>query len=423
MKILMLSDVYFPRVNGVSTSIRTFALALARMGHGVTLVAPEYEDRGPAVAVDDGDAFELIRLPSRTIFFDPEDRLIRRRSMRTALGRLAVRSWDVIHIHTPFRAHQLGVWLSQASGTPTVETYHTYFEEYVGHYVPWLPSAITRVVARRLSRRLCHDVDHLIVPSQQMVDVLERYGVGTPHTVLPTGIELDEFQGGDGARFRSRHDISASRPVLVTVSRLAVEKNIGFLIDVVRRLVSQFPDLLFVIAGEGPDAPRLKKLAADLVERGHVRFFGNLDRRHELLDAYRAGDAFVFASPTETQGLVLIEAMALGVPIVSTAVMGTAMVLDGARCAVVSEEDVEAFASHTAALLRDPARREALSAAGPQDAAAWSSETVMTRAQALYERLAYGERPWLAEAASHLNEASSRTRPAPRRAVADPARR
>lgn len=216
----------------------------------------------------------------------------------------------------------------------------------------------------------------------------------TPHTVPPTGIEFDEFRGGDGARFRAKHGIDTARPVLVTVSRLAVEKNIAFLIDVARRLVHEFPDLLFVIAGEGPDAPRLRKLAADLVERDHVRFFGNLDRRSELLDAYRAGDAFVFASPTETQGLVLIEAMALGVPIVSTAVMGTAMVLEGARGAVVSEEDVGAFAAHTAALLRDPARRAGLAAAGPRDARAWSNGTLMARAVALYERIAHGERPW-----------------------------
>lgn len=410
MKILMLSDVYFPRVNGVSTSIRTFALALARMGHAVTLVAPEYEDRGAAVAVDDGAAFELIRLPARTIFFDPEDRLIRRSALQAALGALAARPWDVIHIHTPFRAHQLGVWLSQACGAPTVETYHTYFEEYVGHYLPWLPASLARMFARRVSRRLCDEVDHLIVPSDQMVGVLDRYGVSTPRTVLPTGIDLDEFRGGDGARFRARHGIDASRPVLVTVSRLAVEKNIGFLIDVVRRLVRDFPDLLFVIAGEGPDAARLRKHAGDLVEADHVRFFGNLDRRADLLDAYRAGDAFVFASPTETQGLVLIEAMALGVPIVSTAVMGTAMVLEGAGSAAVSDEDIEAFASTAAALLRDPVRRAALAAAGPRDALRWSNDVLMARAEALYGRLANGERGWAGGAPAPTLEAAPGTR-------------
>jgi glycosyltransferase involved in cell wall biosynthesis len=384
----MLSDVYFPRVNGVSTSIRTFALALSRMGHAVTLVAPEYDDADPGGVPDDGDAFKVIRLPARTIFFDPEDRLIRASALRRVLPELAAQAWDVVHIHTPFRAHQLGVRLARETGLPTVETYHTYFEEYVAHYLPWFPGGLTRMLARWLSRRLCHDVDHLIVPSEQMVQVLQRYGIGTPHTVIPTGIDLEEFRGGDGARFRALHGIDPSRPSLVTVSRLAVEKNIPFLLQVARKLVDEFPTLVFLVAGEGPDAGRLNTMAADLGLADHVRFFGNLDRRNTLLDAYRAGDVFVFASPTETQGLVLIEAMALGVPIVSTAVMGTATVLAGARSAVVSAEEVCAFAEHVAGLLREPARRAALAAQGPRDAKAWSTETLMEQVVALYARLA-----------------------------------
>ena len=120
----MLSDVYFPRVNGVSTSIRTFAQALARMGHAVTLVVPDYgvPDHGMPGPAGDGDEdaveFEIIRLPSRVIFFDPEDRLIRASALRRVLPRLAARHWDVIHIHTPFRAHRLGVRLSQVERLP-----------------------------------------------------------------------------------------------------------------------------------------------------------------------------------------------------------------------------------------------------------------------------------------------------------------
>lgn len=395
MHILMLSDVYFPRVNGVSTSIRTFARALLRMGHAVTLVVPDYghAPRTPAAhEAQPEPGLEIIRLPARVIFFDPEDRLIRRDALDRVLPQLARRHWDVIHIHTPFRAHSLGVRLARATGRPTVETYHTYFEEYVGHYLPWLPAPVLRLVARRVSRRLCHDVDHLIAPSAQMVEVLDRYGVATPTTVIPTGIELAEFDGGDGARFRRNHGIAVQRPTLVTVSRLAVEKNIAFLLQVAQRLLPRFPTLLFVIAGEGPDATRLKRMTADMGLSDHVRFFGNLDRRTTLLDAYCAGDVFVFASPTETQGLVLIEAMALGVPIVSTAVMGTADVLRGERgaalSAVVVDEDVGAFADAVGGVLLDPERRAALSDAGPRDAQRWSSEALMERVEALYRQLA-----------------------------------
>lgn len=384
----MLSDVYFPRVNGVSTSIRSFARELIAQGHKVTLVAPDYgaDHNAAADAQALRDGIELIRLPARTIFFDPEDRLLRADAVRRVQPRLAARHWDVIHIHTPFQAHRLGVRLGKAQRIPTVETYHTYFEEYVAHYLPWAPSGVLRWAARTLSRRLCHAVDHLVVPTREMTAVLDGYGIATPSTVLPTGIDLTEFSSGDGAAFRARHGIDRE-PVIVTVSRLAVEKNIAFLLRVAERLLPEFPDLRFVIAGEGPDAPRLKKLAEEGPLRGHVHFFGNLDRGTALLDCYRCGDAFVFASPTETQGLVLIEALALGVPVVSTAVMGTATVLRGTRGAVIADEDEVGFAQTLAQVLRDPELRARLSAAGPGDAAAWSMQALTAQLVALYASL------------------------------------
>jgi glycosyltransferase involved in cell wall biosynthesis len=242
------------------------------------------------------------------------------------------------------------------------------------------------MIARGLSRHLCHQVDHLIVPTAEMAQVLEQYGVRTRSTVLPTGIDLDEFTGGDGMRFRLAHGITPEQPVVTTVSRLAIEKNIPFLIDVVHRLVGDFPTLVFVIAGEGPDEARLREKVERLGLQEHVRFVGNLDRDTALIDCYRAADAFVFASPTETQGLVLIEAMALGVPIVSTAVMGTATVLRGAHSAVVSPEDIEAFATRLARVLRDESLRASLAAAGPGDAHAWRMDAVIPKLIDIYTR-------------------------------------
>jgi glycosyltransferase involved in cell wall biosynthesis len=383
MNVLMLSDVYFPRVNGVSSSIRTFARELVRRGHAVTIVAPDYgRNEG-----EPEPEFEIVRLPARVIFFDPEDRLIRAAALRTGVRELGARAWDLIHIHTPFRAHELGVRLGRLLGCPTVESYHTFFEEYAAHYLPWLPAPLLRFAARHFSRRLCRDVDHLIVPTQQMADVLTGYKIATPASIIPTGIHLDEFGRGDGARFRREHGIALQRPTLVTVSRLAAEKNIEFLLEVARTLVGEFADLLFIIAGEGPDGERLRRRALALGLDDHVHFVGNLNRRRELLDCYCAGDVFVFASATETQGLVLIEAMSLGVPIVSTAVMGTATVLRGARSARISGENLEEFACHVAALLRSPSARRELAQAGPADARAWSAPVLMGEVEQLYKRL------------------------------------
>ena len=384
-RVLMLSDVYFPRINGVSTSIRATARALVRAGHAVTLVAPDYCDPAqPRHDAELGERFEVLRLPARRIFFDPEDRLMRMDALRDLLPALAARTWDAVHVHTPFRAHQLGSRLRRSIGCPVVETYHTYFEAYIGHYLPWLPRAASEAFARRMSRRLCNAVDHVIVPTGEMAAVLARYGVRTASTVLPTGLDLDEFHGGSGAAFRARHGIARDRPVLVTVSRLAREKQIDFLLRVARELVPRFPALLLVVAGEGPDAPRLKALAQELKLGAHVMFLGNLDRQGALLDCYRAADLFVFASPTETQGLVLIEAMALGAPIVSTAVLGTATVLRGARSACIAPEEVPRFAGCVAELLEQPERRAAMAAAGPGDARAWGVDAMMARLLAVY---------------------------------------
>jgi glycosyltransferase involved in cell wall biosynthesis len=140
-----------------------------------------------------------------------------------------------------------------------------------------------------------------------------------------------------------------------------------------------------------------------------VRFLGNLDRNSALLDCYGAADVFVFASSTETRGLVLIEAMACGAPIVSTAVMGTATVLRGTHSALISEGDVDAFAARVARLLRSPAERRALSAAGPLDAAKWSATALMRDVVGMYERLAAAGRSSEATHATARRDAGART--------------
>jgi 1,2-diacylglycerol 3-alpha-glucosyltransferase len=395
MDILMLSDVYFPRVNGVSTSIRTFVKSLLEMGHHVTLVAPDYGVRHTQRACDTefGQSFEVIRVQSHTVFFDKEDRLMKASALRAVRAQLSARHWDVIHVHTPFAAHRLGVHLARNADVPVVETYHTYFEAYIAHYLPWLSSRMLRVVARRLSRSICQSVDHIIVPTAEMDVVLKQYGVRTTSTVLPTGIDLSEFQSGDGHAFRQRYGIDPQRPLIVTISRLAIEKNIEFLLRVTRELVNTKPNLLFVIAGEGPDTVRLTGMVDMLGLEHNVRFFGNLDRKTELLDCYRAADAFVFASPTETQGLVLIEAMALGVPIVSTAVMGTAAVLRGARSAIICDENVTHFAAGVGQVLSDHDLRNTMAAAGPRDAEVWNCKPLMRQVSELYGELARDD-PW-----------------------------
>ena len=377
MRILHVSDVYFPRINGVSTSIQTFRRELARLGHESTLVAPAY----PA---PHGDDARTVRVPSRSVPLDPEDRAMHWRLLSRLDRQLADERFDLVHVQTPFLAHYAGSRLARRRGIPVVATYHTLFEEYLFHYVPLVPRGVMRALARRLSRGQCDALDAVIVPSTAMRETLERYGVRTPIEIVPTGIPLAEVSGGDGMRFRATRGVAPSRPVLLYVGRVAFEKNIGFLLRALVLVRREVPDALLVVCGEGPALARLTRLARALGLAEAVRFVGYLDRTTHLLDCYRAADAFVFASRTETQGLVLLEAMALGVPVVSTAVMGTRDIVGPERGALVAADDEADFAAKVVRLLRDRELRARLSAEGREYAHSWSATALALRMEAFY---------------------------------------
>jgi glycosyltransferase involved in cell wall biosynthesis len=266
MRVLMVSDVAFPRVNGVSTSIQTFRRDLAALGVEAWLVAPRYPQSWP-----DDDSF-VLRQPSRYLVFDPEDRMMKAGTALRACVELRGRV-DLVHVQTPFVAHYIGLKAATVLGIPTVETYHTFFEEYLHHYLPLLPAAVARAFARTVSRRQCNGVDAVVAPSTQLAAVLGSYGVARPIHTIATGLDLTEFAGGDGAAFRAHHRISPTRPVMLVVSRIAHEKNLSFLLRVAAAVRSRVPDVLFVIAGEGPALPTLRRAGGQTARRNdrHTR--------------------------------------------------------------------------------------------------------------------------------------------------------
>ncbi len=377
MNVLFVSDVYFPRINGVSTSIRTLRQQLAAMGHGVHLIAPDY------YAPSDDESW-ILRVPARQLFFDPEDRLLHgRRAFAQAIAALPA-DIDLVHVHTPFAAHYLGLRLARWLNAPCVETYHTFFEDYMHHYLPLLPRPALRLLARRLSRRQCNAVDAVIAPSQPMLDVLHRYGVTARAAVIPTGLDAYSFAPGDGAGFRRRYGIAPEREVLLYVGRVAHEKNIGFLLRMLAELRLHRPGVLLLVAGEGPALQSLRDEVERLGLARSVLFIGYLDRRTELNDCYRAADVFVFSSLTETQGLVLLEAMAQGVPVVAIAELGTRSLLREGAGALVAPHDPYAFAARVRGLLGARHARLALSEAARAHAAEWSAAGMAQRMLAFY---------------------------------------
>ena len=388
MRVLFISDVYFPRVNGVSTSIRTFRQDLANHGVDTHLVAPRYDAPPDAAPEEQG----VLRVPAARVPRDPEDRRMRWRALTRSLDALAGSGFDLVHIHTPFVAHYAGVRFARRANLACLATYHTFFEEYLHHYLPVLPRRLSRLLARSFTRSQCAAVQALIAPSEPMREVLTGYGVTTPIHVLPTGLAADRFRAGDGRAFRARAGIDAQRPLVTYIGRVAHEKNIGFLVQVFRQVLKRVPEALLVIAGEGPAREPLRRQVAHLGLDAQVHFAGYLERDSALLDCYAAADVFVFASRTETQGLVLLEAMAQGAPVVSTAELGTRSILVPGCGALIVPEQQEAFAAAVVRVLTDAGLREELAARGRAYARNWSSAAMARRLAELYGELCTGPR-------------------------------
>ena len=364
MRVLMVSDVYFPRVNGVSTSIETFRRTLAALGVEVRLVVPRYGDEPEEEGV--------IRVAGRAMH-------------RTVLE--AARDCDLIHVQTPFIAHYAGLKAARTLGLPVVATYHTLFEEYLQHYARLLPASWLRGQARAFSRRQCNALDAVVVPSTAMRQRLESYGVSAPLHVLPTGIPLHQFAGGVGSAFRQRHGISAKRPLALFVGRVAHEKNIAFLLESLVHARQQYPNIKLLKPGERPATADLQAQVKKLGLRDHVEFIGYLDRQKELPDCYAAADIFVFGSQTETQGLVLLEAMAAGLPVVALAEMGTKDILAPGRGAVSPPAEPALFGAAMADVLNRPVHRAALREAATAFAGEWSDHAMAGRLARLYGQL------------------------------------
>jgi glycosyltransferase involved in cell wall biosynthesis len=374
VKIALVTDTYFPRVNGVSASTRLFAGELRRLGTEVFVYAPAY----PGQEEEPG----VVRFPSRYLWFDPEDRLARP-GYPQGVRHFMEQGFDVVHTQTPFSLGRAALGWARRSGAVPIHTYHTLFVAYVEHYLKLVPRAVSIPLVRWASRRYCDACRRVVVPSTAMRDELLSYGVRTPVEVIPTGIALERFEGRDRWRVRREAGVPDTAPLLLFMGRVAEEKNVDFLVDVVEALKPRHPELRFWIAGEGAAKPRLQRLVSERGLSGTVRFLGYL-ARDDWRDCYAAADVFVFASVTETQGLVVTEAMAAETPVVAVGAMGIRDVMGEGRGGIVTRLDRGEFGAAVERLLGDPGlhaakRREAL-----DEARRWSAGTMAERMLALY---------------------------------------
>ena len=372
MRIGFFTDTYTPQINGVVTSIRLFKSALEARGHEVYVFAPNPQSD------DDGEG--TVRFASMPFVFQPEMRFASPVSIE-ALRLLDEIELDIVHAHDPFSIGLFGLRVARRHKIPYVHTYHTLYPEYV-HYV-W-ETRLTKKLAERLSREYCDQCDSIVAPSTKVEGYLRDWGVSSPIEIIATGIDIDRYSMVDEPRIaalRSKLRITPEDRVALFVGRLGREKNVEALLRAIWHC--RCLNAKLIVVGDGPHRAELEALTDELGLRDRVVFAGYL-KRDDSIAAYHLAHIFTFASTTETQGLVVGEAMAAGLPVVAAQDRAVEDFIVDGECGLVVPGRPEELARAIDALLGDEVKRLAFAAAARERACHFSIQRQAERLEAHY---------------------------------------
>lgn len=378
MKIGIFSDAYLPQIGGVSTAANLIKKHLTARGHDVYVITPS----DPKAEEEEN----VIRVPSLPFVSAKRLALM---CPPVIYKRIIDLDFDIVHSQTEFAMGDLAHRVRKDLKIPHVHTFHTLYEDWLlGQLGEGHASKAAQNFIRRFSTKFCNSVDHIIVPTRKTEDVLLSYGVTTPLQILPTGIELDRFSAAAAdteSRLRLREDLDIPRDafVLVYIGRISHEKAINEILDYLPRLIEEYDDFYFVLAGSGP---QLQEYCDQISEAGlerKIKFIGPVSSE-QVPRYYAMGDAFASASRSETQGLTYIEAMAAGLPL---------LVFNDICLKGVFEESVngfsftseEEFLRGAASLMEDTSLRRQMSEAAINSSKRFSVDIFVEQVLAIYQ--------------------------------------
>lgn len=380
MRIAMLTNNYKPYMGGVPISIEHLAEALRAQGHEVWIFAPTYKHQVEEEYVIRYPSFPLsvAKAPIPNVFSDIfEEKIIE-------LG------IDVIHVHHPALVGNVALMLRKKYGIPVVFTYHTRFEAYL-HYVKpleWIECATG--VLKRYMTWFCNQCDLIAAPTDGIRDYLLETGVQTRIEVLPTGVTESAFypQVEQVQQVRKTYKGNADY-LFCSVSRLAKEKNIDFQLEglklIKEKLGQKGKSFRYLLIGDGPEYENLQRKIKAIGLEKEVILTGRIE--NEQVPIYqKASDAFLFSSKSETQGIVILEAMAAGNPVIAVKASGVEdMVVNGLN-GYMTEETPELWAEQIVELMLDEERRKRLSYGAYTTATKYSENKIAERAAEAYNR-------------------------------------
>ncbi|WP_278341142.1 glycosyltransferase family 4 protein [Lactobacillus acetotolerans] len=303
MNIGLFTDTYFPQISGVATSIKTLKNALEKQGHNVFIFTTT--DPHIKKGTVEPNVFRFSSIP----FISFTDRRIAFRGFFEAAKVAKEVKLDIVHTQTEFALGMMGKYVAHRLKIPAIHTYHTMYEDYL-HYV--LNGHLLRPYhVKQFTKGYLKNMNGVIAPSERVEALLKRYGVKIPIRIIPTSVDIESMNEDVPHDVRKDLHIDKDAPVLLTLSRVASEKKINHILNVMPDIVEQFPNVRLVIAGDGPDVDVLKDQIERLTLENYVIFTGNIPHE-DVGNYYRMADLFVSASDTETQGLTYIEALAAG---------------------------------------------------------------------------------------------------------------
>jgi glycosyltransferase involved in cell wall biosynthesis len=352
MRIAIFTNNYLPNPYGVSNSIESFRQELEMMGHIVYVFAPAWEnyvDTNPRV----------FRYPAIDIKFKFKFPLPipYSRQIDAILEKLDI---DIIHSQHPNLLGSVARRWAQKKNIPLVFTWHTLYDQYV-HFIPFVPHKIAAWWAIRNARKYADKCDQIIVPTQSIVKIIQDWGVQNRNIVaIATGVEENEYANADRNFVRKKYGIGEKEILLLLVSRLTDEKNIQFLFNSVQEVLKNNSHIKFIVVGGGYLLPELQKISLKQ-NLGKQVFFTGIISKEEIKNYYAAGDIFIHASKSETQGMILTEAMFMGLPIVAVRATGACDLVEDNKTGFLVAEQEQKFAQAVEKLISNKDLREKFS--------------------------------------------------------------
>ncbi len=388
MKIGVFTDSFRPYTSGVVRSIELFSREFNALGHEVYIFGPDYPMLHPP---REEGVFRFISVPwpsnpdfSLPIPFSAQ--------LGSTIRQLKL---DIIHAHSPFLLGRLGARAARRYKLPLVFTFHTLYDQYV-HYFPFVEKTSKQVV-QNIARNFCNRCNMVITPSQLVVNYLRRIGVEAPLVNIPTGVDLEEFKDLDAKWLQNNYGIKSEKIVLLFVGRLGKEKNVTFLMNSFQKVQESIPSAHLVLVGKGPQESYLRNMGRQMGLEDKITFTGVLPRQ-SIVHCYASADLFVFPSVTETQGLVIGEAKAAGIPTVAIRAFGPAEMVAHGEDGILTDPSTEAFTEAILLLLKDKMLYQDMSKKAFKNAGQISSTYCAEKVLEVYRDLiddgVYATRSW-----------------------------